>query len=95
VVGFTPVVGTRGFYAVTGGSCIDWARDIKVGEKMKVVFSCFMGSKDNHGPAYTVRKQANKLFAVYHGSHPIYKDIVNLPVAVNIVMSKLNIWERI
>ena len=61
MVGFTPVVGTRGFYAVTGGSCIDWARDIKVGEKMKVVFSCFMGSKDNHGPAYTVRKQANKL----------------------------------
>lgn len=95
MVGFTPVVGTRGFHAVTGGSCIDWVRDIKVGEKMKVVFSCFMGSKDNHGPAYTVRKQANKLFAVYHGSHPIYKDIVNLPVAVNIVMSKLNIWERI
>ena len=42
---------------------------------MKVVFSCFMGSKDNHEPAYTVREQANKLFAVYHGSHPLQKDI--------------------
>lgn len=62
---------------------------------MKVVFTCFKGSKDNHEPAYTVREQANKLFSIYRGSHPIYKDIVNLPVAVNIVMSKLNIWERI
>ncbi|QKH97098.1 hypothetical protein FIU22_05510 [Parabacteroides distasonis] len=54
-----------------------------------------MGSKDNHEPAYTVREQANKLFAVYHGSHPLQKDIVNLPAAVNIIMNKMNIWKEI
>ena len=95
MVGLASIVGTYGFHAVIGGHCIDWARCIKPDEKMKVVFSCFMGSKDNHEPAYTVREQANKLFAVYHGSYPLQKDIVNLPAAVNIIMNKMNIWKEI
>lgn len=62
---------------------------------MKVVFTCFKGSRENHEPAFTVREQANKFFSIYRGSIPLQKDIVNLPVAVNIVMNKMKIWEKI
>lgn len=81
-------------------SCIDiynrfYCCHFEADTKMKVVFTCFRGSKDNHEPAYTVREQVNGLFSIYQGSHPLQKEIINLPVAVNIIMNKMNIWEKI
>lgn len=61
---------------------------------MKVVFTCFWGSRDNKEPAYTVREQANKLFSVYQGSIPLKKDISNQVIAINIIMNKMGAWEN-
>lgn len=63
---------------------------------MKVVFTCFWGSRDNRKePAYTVREQADELFSVYQGSIPLKKDISNQAIAINIIMNKMGVWENV
>lgn len=62
---------------------------------MKVKFSAFIGSSENHEVAHTVREQVNGKFAVYKGSKPIQKDIINFPLAVNIMIDKMGIWKNV